>query len=300
MPKLTSRDIERIISQRNRKKPIRSIAEYFGVSRQRIHTILRQYKRTGKIPYLQNPGRKRNPVSDETGMLILDSFITYSLGPVLLEKKIEIVRGIHIPHNAIYQVLLYHGMIEPNMKKRRQRKWVRYERKHSMSMWQDDWKEFDIDESKKWIVAFMDDSSRLVTCYGVFDSPTTANTIAVLHEGFQRYGVPREILTDHGTQFVSSRDRENAHHTFKEFLELNGIKHIVARVKHPQTNGKIERFFGEVERRIGKFGSVDRIVEWQNEVKPHMSLNYQEPAKVFWYRLSPERILGFVKEWFYV
>ena len=192
VPKLTSRDIERIISQRKRKKPIKSIAEYFGVSRQRIHTILRQYKRTGKIPYLQNPGRKRTPVSDETGMLILDSFITYSLGPVLLEKKIEIVRGIHIPHNAIYQVLLYHGMIEPNMRKRRQRKWVRYERKHSMSMWQGDWKEFDIDESKKWIVAFMDDSSRLVTCYGVFDSPTTANTIAVLHEGFQRYGVPPE------------------------------------------------------------------------------------------------------------
>lgn len=71
-------------------------------------------------------------------------------------------------------------------------------------------------------------------------------------------------------------------------------------MKHPQTNGKIERFFGEVERRIRKFGSVDRIVEWQNEVKPHMSLNYQEPAKVFWYRLPPERILGFVKEWFYV
>jgi len=51
-------------------------------------------------------------------------------------------------------------------------------------------------------------------------------------------------------------------------------------VKHPQTNDKIERFFGEVERRIGKFVSVDRIVEWQNEVKSHMILNYQEPVKV--------------------
>jgi len=119
VPKLTSRDIERIISQRKRKKPIKSIAKYFGVSRQRIHTILRQYKRTREIPYLRIPGRKKNPISDDTIMLILDSFITYSLGPVLLEKKIEIVRGIHIPHNTIYQVLLYHGMIEPNMKKRR-------------------------------------------------------------------------------------------------------------------------------------------------------------------------------------
>jgi putative transposase len=72
-----------------------------------------------------------------------------------------------------------------------------------MSLWQGDWKEFEIDESKKWIVAIMDDSSRLVSCYGLFDSPTTENTIAVLNEGSQKYGVPREILTDHGTQFVS-------------------------------------------------------------------------------------------------
>lgn len=35
------------------------------------------------------------------------------------------------------------------------------------------------------------------------------------------------------------------------------MKHIVARIKYPQTNGKIERFFGEVERRADKFGSVD-------------------------------------------
>jgi transposase InsO family protein len=50
-------------------------------------------------------------------------------------------------------------------------------------------------------------------------------------------------------------------------------------VKHPRANGKIERFSGEVERRIEKFGSIDKIVHWQNEIKPHMSLNLQEPAK---------------------
>jgi len=100
-------------------------------------------------------------------------------------------------------------------------------------LWQGDRKKIEIDGLKKWIEAFMDYSSRLVTCYGVFASPTTENTIAVLSEGFQRCGVPREIMTDHGTQFVSVRGRENAQHTFKEILELNGIKHIVARVKHP-------------------------------------------------------------------
>jgi len=186
------------------------------------------------------------------------------------------------------------------MKKRQQRKYVRYERAHSMSMWQGDWKELEIDNSKKWVVAFIDDSSRLITCYGVFDSPTTQNTITVLNQGFREYGTPREILTDHGTQFVSARDREHAQHTFKDFLNQHEIKHIVARVKHPQTNGKIERFFGEVERRIRKFGSIDKIVHWHNVIKPHMSLDYDEPCNVFWYRLPPERILAYAQKWLYV
>jgi putative transposase len=169
-----------------------------------------------------------------------------------------------------------------------------------MSMWQGDWKEFEIDNSKKWLVAFIDDSSRLITCYGIFDSPTTDNTITVLNIGFREYGTPREILTDHGTQFVSARDREHAQHTFKDFLNQHEIKHIIARVKHPQTNGKIERFFGEVERRIRKFGSIDKIVHWHNVIKPHMNLDYDEPCNAFWYRLPPERILAYAQKWLYV
>lgn len=146
----------------------------------------------------------------------------------------------------------------------------------------------------------MDDSSRLITCHRIFDSQTTENTIFILQMGFAQYGTPRKILTDHRTQFVSARDRDNGSHTFREFLDSYGIKHIIARVKHPQTNGKIERFFGERERLLPKFGSIDKIVIWHNEVKPHSSLDCDEPYNVFWHRLPPERILGYVKEWFYV
>jgi putative transposase len=71
-------------------------------------------------------------------------------------------------------------------------------------------------------------------------------------------------------------------------------------VKYPQTNGKIERFFGKVERRIGKFESIDKIVHWQNVIKPHMSLDHHELANVFWYRLPPERVLFYAQKWLYV
>jgi putative transposase len=130
-------------------------------------------------------------------------------------------------------------MVEENMNKKKRRKWVRYEREYSMSLWQGDWKML----GEKWIIAFMDDASRFITCYGIFDNATTENTIKVLREGFAEYGIPDEILTDHGTQFVAAKNREKAKHKFKEFLKENGIRHILARVNHPQTNGKIESWF---------------------------------------------------------
>jgi len=267
--------------------------------RQRIYQIIAFYRKTGFHPYPRPPGRRPGPISDELEQLVLTAHDRYSPGPVHLEQKIKEEYGIHIPHNTIHRVLLTHGKVEVSMEKRKQRKWVRYERDHSMSLWQGDWKMITLDGQRRWLIAFMDDSSRLVTCYGVFDRPTTEYTIQVLEQGFLDYGTPREILTDNGSQFVSSRNPDTADHSFRKFLEYHGIRHIRARVNHPQTNGKIKRFFGEVERRAQKFGSVDAVVHWHNEIKPHRSLDYDEPANVFRYRLPPERILGYAQRWMY-
>jgi len=79
---------------------------------------------------------------------------------------------------------------------------------------------------------------------------------------FAEYGIPNE--TDHGTQLVPPRNMDEARHRFKDFPVKHGVKHIVARIKNLQTNGKVrrmvERSFGEVESRPKKFGSVDAVV----------------------------------------
>jgi len=51
-------------------------------------------------------------------------------------------------------------------------------------------------------------------------------------------------------------------------LKINGIGHIVGRVNHPQTNGKIERFYGTIEEKPALFKSVDEFVSWYNEIRP--------------------------------
>jgi putative transposase len=51
----------------------------------------------------------------------------------MLEPIIEGFYNIYIPHNRIHMYLFSEGLAEESVKKKKKRKWVRYERKRSMS-----------------------------------------------------------------------------------------------------------------------------------------------------------------------
>lgn len=66
---------------------------------------------------------------------------------------------------------------------------------------------------------------------------------------------------------------------------------------HPQTNGKIERFFGLLDAKKKLFRDVDELIEWYSYDKPHMSLDFdnaETPEEAFWRKLTPERIFEYV------
>ena len=83
---------------------------------------------------------------------------------------------------------------------------------------------------------------------------------------------------------------------FKRHVESLGIKLITARVKHPQTNGKVEKFFDCYNRYRDDFESLDDFVYWYNNVRFHESLDtkhyLQTPEDAFWSRLPVEARLG--------
>jgi len=82
-------------------------------------------------------------------------------------------------------------------------------------------------------------------------------------------------------------------HGLEGFLHENCIKHIMGRVNHPQTQGKVERSHGSAMREMAavwgrepqgleEYGSaVGRWVWFYNTVRPHESLGYRTPAEVF-------------------
>ena len=68
----------------------------------------------------------------------------------------------------------------------------------------------------------------------MMQSTTSQRTIEVLRELFSSYGLPEQVVSDNGPQFVSAE--------FETFMRNNGIKHIRCAPYHPSSNGLAERF----------------------------------------------------------
>ena len=139
-------------------------------------------------------------------------------------------------------------------KKSKRCTWIKYEREHSNSLWHTDWKQLDNGE---WVICYQDDASRFVTGHGVFEHATTENSLLVLEEAIEKHGKPEAILSDRGVQFYAnaSKNKKGISKFEKRLAEIE-IKHIVARPRHPQTNGKIERLFGELQRKLPCFEEI--------------------------------------------
>ena len=136
----------------------------------------------------------------------------------------------------------------------RKKDWIRYERRHSLTAVHVDWHQRPNDGP--WVFAVEDDASRAILTIIECDSPTVEMSI----EGMEialTYGKIKECISDHGSQFTSNRDGKSQ---FKEFLDANSIKQILCRIKHPQSNGKIERFFYTYERHRDAFKTPQEFV----------------------------------------
>ena len=64
-------------------------------------------------------------------------------------------------------------------------------------------------------------------------STTAQRTIAELHKIFAAHGLPQQLVSDNGPQFISDE--------FATFMKSNGVKHIRCAPYHPASNGAVER-----------------------------------------------------------
>jgi putative transposase len=205
-------------------------------------------------------------------------------------EKIHFVmkrEGFTVSQHIIQRILDEHGLTESCKKRRGQRKYVRYQWPISNYMWHCDWSLYE----GKWYMVFIDDRSRRIMGAGVFDNATTENSLFVLYQAILMNGVcPVIILSDKGTQFYANmkmKDGKRAISSFEHELTKLGIDLWTSRRNHPQTNGKMEKWFDTLKKRMKRHPqeSLQEIVKWYNEKRIHHALEYNTPEKVYWEKL---------------
>jgi len=166
--------------------------------------------------------------------------------------------------------------------------WVKWQRQHPDSLWQLDAHQ---DEQGNWLMPVIDDCSRY--CLGIreMNSLTTQEVTSYLEDLFKIHGVPRELLSDNGSEFGNKSKNSE----FDQWCEKFGIKHIRSKVHKPTTTGKVERHHLTFINEIHFCGGDLELFRYRyNHIRPHRSLFMKTPAEVYFdlqQRLKPSKEL---------
>lgn len=253
---------------------VTDICKSEGICRKTFYNWLNQYNRYGQKGLVKKSTRPKTihyKVTPSIDRKIINMRRKTNANEYVIQSKLR-AQGMDISHATIYNVLKRNGMINGLSKQRKQRTYITYERKHPNSLWQTDltnWKE-------KVLIAYIDDYSRFVTGFGLFTNGLAINVMQIFQQAIDAYGKPREVLTDHGSQFYSMKGDESE---FDRFCARHDIKHILGSIGKLTTTGKIERWFGTFKAQIDSFKSVGDYVKYYNYEKPHKSLGYIVPAE---------------------
>jgi len=279
-----------------RKESQKWLAAHLGISTRRFRKIYAEYKHSLQVPK-PKMGRPKKQTPLQWNNLVDSAWKKYHLNALYLEKILHLEQKQKIPHNTIHKIMLAKGYASEQASKQKRRKpWIRYERDHSLSAVHMDWHVCKA-VSGKQVCVVLDDASRKILSGGEFSNATAEHSVLLLKEALEQcrssYNLSiRECISDHGTQFYGVRrdKHEHAEHTFEVFLKEEGIKQLLCGVNHPQTNGKVEKWFDFYERHRGRYASLSELLDWYND-RMHGSLNmhYAEtPNQAFIRKLPPE------------
>ena len=313
MAKLDESQVRWIVRQRRKRTPVAEVAEAMHISPSWVKSLASRYRGIpiDKIVYPYTMGRPRGGLPGRREhSLVISAYYAHMEGATLLAASIEESTGVRIPHHVVHAVLKENGLARTERGKAGPRKTARYVKRYSNTMWHTDYK---LLPDGRWLVSYQDDASRRIMAWGIFERATAANAIEVLDGAIAEHGAPLSILSDHGSTFCDNESggRRKGEGQFERYLKERGIRHIKARVGHPQTNGKLERVHGEMERKLPLFmeasaarttrsggggggggggdddtahvggpfhtaaatDPVDRFVEWFNNERPNMALD---------------------------
>jgi transposase InsO family protein len=273
------------------------LCRVFGISRKTGYKWRARFLEGGGLDDLTpRPARRSNQTPEATERALLEVRAEFPFwGPRKLCKLLE-QRGAAAPsRSSAARILKRNGCVAPEDSRART-PFVRFERARPNELWQMDFKgHFPLADARRCHpLTLLDDHSRYLVGLFACADEQAATVQAALQHCFALHGLPAAILCDHGSPWCAP---EGGHSRLCVWLLQLGIRVLHGRPRHPQTQGKDERFHRTLKAELldrhdwpdlpstqKRFDAYRRLY---NHQRPHEALALAVPATRYQPSLRP-------------
>lgn len=265
-----------------------ALCRSFGVSRKTGYKWLRRYREAGSVAALSEESRRprSSPMRTDASIekQVCDLRRQYGWGS---KKLMELLpSSIDISRSTVDRILKRHGLTRSSSSSKAIQ---RFERSQPNELWQMDFKgQYPMVAGDECFpLTILDDHSRYSLEVRALTGTAAAPVKDRLVHTFREYGLPKQMLIDHGTPWWSPTMPFGLTHLSVSLIE-QGIDLIYGAVAHPQTRGKIERFHRTLNEYLDHHGKPTTQRGFQrrfsafrkeyNELRPHEALEMKVPA----------------------
>jgi len=283
------------------------VAQQYGVSKTLVHKLHHRWLGEGDTAFEPRSRRPRSSplrTSAEVLARVLqlrdqlhargDDAGADTIAELLARERVTVSRA------TIWRLLRASGRITAQPQKRPRSSWQRFNADRPNELWQSDFTHTQLaDGTEVEIIGWIDDHSRYLLHLSVHPRITVRIVMNTFTSAALTHGYPAATLTDNGMVFTTRYARSARGiapgNGFETLLALQGITQKNGLPFKPTTQGKIERFWQTLKRRLAVHPAatlselqttLDDFREHYNTIRPHRALGRHTPE--FAYQLIPK------------
>ena len=276
------------VAAERREQSVGTLCEEFGISRATGYKWWKRYQAKGVAGLVDGSRRPRNSPRRTRGEVEQKVLAVRRRTPDWGARKLHVKlaeQGVSVPVITIHRILLRHGLVA--REDRRRPALQRFEREQPNELWQMDFKGLPTawQTVGRTPLSVLDDHSRYLLSLRSPQRTTGHSVRETLEEAFGRCGLPQQMLMDHGAPWWNMQGAGWTR--LSVWLMQQGIELRFSGYRHPQTQGKVERFHGSLHRALRRRGLpqreawqnwLDAFREEYNHERPHEALDMQTPS----------------------
>lgn len=296
-----------VIRATSGRERMSALCREFGISRPTGYLWRRRYEQSGTVTEIGERSRRPQDSPRRTATWKAERIVALRKQTGWGARKLHVLLGeeaIPLPVRTIHRILERNGLVSEQAHGPAP---GRFERGEPNELWQMDSKgKYPLQDGECHPLSILDDHSRYAVGLYALSELNGEKAYPCLVETFRSYGVPQAMLMDRGALWWSAFNGWGLTRLSVQLIE-QGIRLLYGRVRHPQTQGKVERFHRTLGAELRHRGVPQRFAEWPaalaevrvsyNQWRPHEALGMQRPAER--YRPSGRSYAERVKEWDY-